>query len=249
MNYLILFQARTGSSRLPGKVLLPFYKDKCILEIILDRFIQKFPKVALRMATTEMESDDPIAEMCKTKGISCFRGSESDVLGRFIQAAEGTDIVGRVCCDNPFIDVESMHRWASSVDDNTDYLSYCNEEKTPAIKTHWGIFGEIVTYQALTRVERSTNENLYREHVTNYIYSYPDQFSVKLEEAPLTVRSRNDLRFTVDTETDFKNMAFLYAKAMDTFGKCPGIDQLINLADQHPKVLAVMQRQIAQNSK
>ena len=100
----IIIQARTGSERLPGKVVKPFYHDKTILEIIIGRFSQlNYPII---VATTPHAADDMIVEIAQKCNAETFRGAEQDVLQRFIDCANEyqLSIVLRVCADNPFPD-------------------------------------------------------------------------------------------------------------------------------------------------
>ena len=82
----VVIQARTGSSRLANKVLLPFYEDQTILSIVADKFIHCGLKVVI--ATTNNTNDDVIEQFCQSKKLFCFRGAEFDVLNRFISCAK-----------------------------------------------------------------------------------------------------------------------------------------------------------------
>ena len=100
----IIVQARTGSTRLPNKVLLPFYKEQCILDIILQRLkTLKYPVV---VATSSHPNDNKIVKAAKKNNVQIFRASEENVLERYIDCAIENNFsnIIRVCADNPFID-------------------------------------------------------------------------------------------------------------------------------------------------
>ena len=105
----IIIQARMGSTRLPGKILKPFHENHSILDIILDKFHEiKGAKVIV--ATSTNEENDALEEYLISRGENVFRGSENDVLERFIDAAEKYDVdsIIRICSDNPFLDSEGI---------------------------------------------------------------------------------------------------------------------------------------------
>ena len=106
----IIIQARLGSTRLPGKVTLPFYNGKGILELIIDNLSSNFKNTPIIIATTNRQNDDEIFKLANDKNIKCFRGSENNVLDRFIHAAEyfGLTEIIRVCSDNPFLNISSL---------------------------------------------------------------------------------------------------------------------------------------------
>jgi spore coat polysaccharide biosynthesis protein SpsF len=107
MSIGIIIQARTTSTRLPNKVVMPFYDKKSIIEILIDRIsaIHNYPIV---LATTSNISDDVLINVAKSKGVQTFRGDEHNVLQRFIGCAEqyAFNSIIRVCADNPFLDVQ-----------------------------------------------------------------------------------------------------------------------------------------------
>jgi spore coat polysaccharide biosynthesis protein SpsF len=83
----IVIQARMGSSRLPGKMMMPLYQEKSLLFWLIQRVRQNQSTQNIVVATSEDIQDDPIALECNLLNIPCFRGSEWDVLSRFYHAA------------------------------------------------------------------------------------------------------------------------------------------------------------------
>ena len=104
----IILQARTDSTRMPEKVILPFFQEKSILDLLLEKTKKLVAPVVL--ATTLNPSDDRICRLAEKHEVPVFRGSENDVLDRFIQAARkfGFSKIIRVCADNPFLDFTGM---------------------------------------------------------------------------------------------------------------------------------------------
>ena len=198
------------------------------------------------VATSVAPANDALEAICRERGVACFRGSENDVLQRFIDAAHanGVDRIIRVCSDNPFLSRDAIARLLDAVaDTDADYMSF-NVGGTPSIKTHYGFWTEYVTLDALERVAGLTDEPLYHEHVTNYIYAHPESFRIGWLDVPKTVLDHAGVRLTIDTREDFETAAALY----DTLGEAAP-DQLFAYIDAHPAIREKMKRQILNNSK
>lgn len=241
----IIIQARTGSTRLLGKMLLPFFQNYSIFELILQRLIAAFGAQRIILATTEEEKDNPLVKKAGEYNVSIFRGNEKDVLQRFIDCAEAFKVeeLIRVCADNPFIDITLMERLLNHKSD-ADYLSYKVKE-TPAIKTHYGFFAERVKLAALKKAGSLTDESFFHEHVTNYIYSHPEKFKIDWLQAPESISERSDIRLTIDTADDFKNCQSVYSRLNSGFM----YTDVIRAIDSIPGISESMSQQIEQNGK
>ena len=206
MNIGIIIQARLGSTRLPGKILKEFYGGKTLLETVIHN-LQRIKNAKIIVATSVNPNNDKLESFLNNRDITVFRGSEDDVLCRFIGAAEANSVDGiiRICSDNPFLD---WHGVAALIDkaknSNADYIGY-RINNTPSIKTHFGFWGEFVTLDALKRVASTTDEKPAHEHVTIHIYSHPDEYNCEWIECPDFLQGRNDIRLTVDNTEDFEN--------------------------------------------
>lgn len=84
----IIIQARTGSTRLHNKILLPFYGEQRIIDILIENIRRTCPDKQVILATTVRPQDDVLEQVARGAGIDCFRGDEDNVLDRFIRAAE-----------------------------------------------------------------------------------------------------------------------------------------------------------------
>ena len=246
----IIIQARTGSVSLPGKMTLPFYNGLNLLELMINDFGNVAGDVPFVVATTTLADDDIIERICEQNNVAFFRGSSSDVLARFIGAAHqfGFDSLVRVCADNPFFDLTSTLKLASfQMETGVDYTGF-SMNGIPSIKTHIGLWGEAVSLSALEKAAGLTNEPLYREHVTNYVYSNPEIFNIHLMEAPFALGNRNDLRFTLDTNEDFLLHQQLYSKLAEA-GSLNNYGQLVGIVDDNPVYRQRMFEQILKNTK
>ena len=210
----IIVQARTGSTRLPNKVLLPFYKEQCILDIILQKLkILRYPVV---VATSSHPNDNKIVKAAKRNNVQIFRASEENVLERYIDCAienNFTNII-RVCADNPFIDTNLIEEL---VDESADYSAHFFQDK-PSVQTHWGVFAEFVSLDTLEKIHSLTKEKTFLEHVTNYVYLNPQLFNINRINPPILCHA-NDIRLTVDTIEDFKLAQTLYKLCVEKNSK------------------------------
>lgn len=212
MKIGIIIQARLGSTRLPRKILKQFYGGKTLLETVIAN-LQRVEGAKVIVATSVNPNNDELESFLKERGITVFRGSEDDVLSRFIGAAEENKVDGivRICSDNPFLD---WHGVADLIEkakiSNADYIGYRIND-TPSIKTHFGFWGEFVTLNALKRVAATTEEKPAHEHVTIHIYTHPDEYKCEWIECPAFLQGRNDIRLTVDNIEDFENAQKAYS--------------------------------------
>lgn len=229
MKTVAIIQARMGSTRLPGKVLKKVL-GKPLLEYQLERVKKSRLIDEIVVATTVKEQDQPIVDFCMEKGVSCYRGSEEDVLARYYEAAKEyeAEIVVRLTSDCPVIDPGVIDRVIQAFleDEEADYVSNTLERTFPR-----GMDTEVFSFQALEQAFQSARMQSEREHVTPYIWKNSDRFSIK------SVFHRDDLsihRWTVDTPEDFelikKMIEHLYRVQRDF-----SMEDMLQLLDQHPQ--------------
>lgn len=249
MSLGIIIQARMGATRLPNKMLLPFYNQKGILELLIDNLKSEFQDLPIVLATTTNVKDDALETLALEKGLQVYRGSEHNVLSRFIEAAAYYNIqnIVRVCADNPFLNINALKFLINEAKSNKfDYVSYCTSNNLPTIKTHFGFWAEVVSLKALKKVAVLTSDPLYIEHVTNYIYEHRELFKLNLIAIQKQVEE-SVIRLTVDTPLDFETAKEVYSLAQDK-----GINDVLELLEfvkKDPKWMRNMSNQIIENSK
>lgn len=189
-------QARMGSTRLPGKVLLQI-QGQSMLERAIRRLQAAEAVDAVAVLTTELPADNAVVELAEALGVLAFRGPEFDVLKRYQLASDyfRPEIIIRATADNPLIDIGSVDRIVRAL--RASDLDYCVEIDLPV-----GAATEAITAQALRRVDALAEQPWHREHVTLYIKENSDSFRVAFL-APPDVLRHPDLRLTVDTPADF----------------------------------------------
>ena len=249
-RFKIIIQARSGSTRLLNKMNLPFYREQTILDIIIQTLLKKFSKSQVILATTNSIKDDELVVRANTYGVDIYRGDENNVLGRFVEAAKkyGAENIVRVCADNPFINTVYLEQLIEKFETKTcDYLSFCTQDNTPSIKTHYGFFSELTTLKTLVDVSEQTTDPFYREHVTNYIYANPGRYLLEFIPIPEFIEEAN-IRLTVDTLDDFNVCKEIYSYLVDNrLDIDPG--NIINYIGNNPHLNELMINQINLNKK
>jgi spore coat polysaccharide biosynthesis protein SpsF len=248
LDTAFVIQARLGSTRLANKVLLPFYKEKTILELMIEKLKGNF-NIPVILATTDNPKDDVLEEFAKKLNVDFFRGSENDVLSRFTGAADKFDVknIVRVCSDNPFISVEGIRTLLESWEDSYDYLCFATKDGTPSIKTHYGFWLEMISSECLNQINDLDIEDLYREHVTNYIYSVPNDFVIGKIAISEKIQSM-ELRLTTDTLTDFEMHKAIYNDLQEVSANWD-VNEVLEYLENKSDFLDVMQKVIRNNKK
>lgn len=198
----IIVQARTGSSRLPNKVMMELM-GKEVLAHVLERLSQVKNVDIILIATTDKSSDDVIYEFCKEKSVPCFRGSEEDVLSRYYGAAieYELDIIVRITSDCPLIDPNIIEEMLSKYEEGI--LTTGNSDLSTRTFPR-GMDTEIFKFEYLKDAFENASENYQREHVTPYIYENYNNIIFK---------NKNDYskyRLTLDTKEDFELIKAVY---------------------------------------
>jgi len=204
-----IVQARMGSTRLPGKVGMCI-EGKPMLSHVIERLKRSNELDEIIMATTINNEDDGVLEIAKKEGINVHRGSETDVLSRYIEAAEryGADIVVRVTADCPLIDPVTIDELIK------EFVSYKEVEYMRLVGYPRGLETGICTLETLKKVDElirnDPKESQYREHVTLYIYRNPEEFDIAVKEA--SDEMRRDHRLCVDEMDDFELIKEIYRR-------------------------------------
>lgn len=249
MNDISFFiQARTNSSRLPQKLLLPFFEGKTILQIIIERLLMHFPDNKIYLLTTNSDKDDDLVKTISQYPIEVFRGNELNVLNRFLAAGKhfNAEYIVRICADNPFLDVNFLKGLINTEMGNNDYLSYSVSDR-PTIKCHYGLFAEQTKISSLKKIPAFTADEHYYEHVTNFLYEHPELFKCRFLEIADEINFLNGIRLTVDTIADFNSAQFIFSRFKNSISFTA--QEIGKIVDEYPDLKISMNREIQYNSK
>jgi len=219
---LCVVQARTGSTRLPGKVLQEL-GGRTLLRFMLDR-LSDLRVDELVVATSTLGRDDAVADIASAAGRPVVRGSESDVLDRFADAlaAHPADHVVRLTADCPLSDpvlIEAV--LARHLDRGADYTSNVFPRTFPR-----GLDCEVMTAAALRTAHAEATDAAEREHVTPFLYRRPERFALAnmRNDVPLgregwTVDTADDLAYVRKIVDSMGDDAFSWREAWAVVGR------------------------------
>lgn len=186
------------------------------------------------IATTTNPSDDPIEAVANSEGVRWFRGSERDVLARYVAAAREAqaDIVIRVTADCPLIDSAVVDQVIAELEQHShlaDYASNVAQRTFPQ-----GLDAEAMFLDTLVRVDRMAQSDHCREHVTIFIYKeHPELFLIRQVKDS---ENNSDLRWTVDWQEDLELVRKIYGDlGLDT--RCLPYREVVDYVRAHPDCL------------
>ncbi len=205
-----------GSTRLPGKVLMPLLGEPVLLRIV-ERLKHGKYFDDIIIATSDNSKDDPIENFCIERSYKCYRGSEVDVLARVYEAAKICDagIVYRGMGDSPLVDWRIVDDLIVRLDEGGfDLVS--NEMGEKPVPD--GFDATVFTMKALEEGYNEATHPEMREHVTVHIKTDPVRYKVLALKAEGEMNAP-DLRLTLDTKEDYelisKVFEELYAQNKD----------------------------------
>lgn len=230
---IAIIQARMGSSRLPGKVLLPLGGRPVIGHVVhRARAIRGVSRVVV--ATSNENGDDVIASWCQENSVDVFRGSEKDLVARYFRCAEefGAEVVVRITADCPLIDPEvSSAVLAGFLESGVDYARL--GEGFPD-----GFDTQVFSFECLRAVFREARDPFDREHVGPYVERNESQFSRFDLESPA---DNGLLRVTLDFPEDYRVISAIVDSAAGRVDDLR-IDDVVRFLEQNPSIKVVNEK-------
>lgn len=229
---LAILQARSSSSRLPGKVLKPLVGEPMLARQI-ERIRRSREVSCLLIATSSDASDDPLAALCEHLDVQCHRGSLNDVLDRFYRAAEplAPEHLVRLTGDCPLADPDVIDATiAFHLDGGYDYTSNAIQPTFPD-----GLDVEVFRFSCLRDAWSEASLQSEREHVTSFIYRRPERYRIG------HFKQANDLswlRWTVDEPADFEMVEAVY-KALYPGKPNFTTADVLDLLARHPEIARI----------
>lgn len=228
---VVVLQARTGSTRLPGKVLMPF-GGTTLLQHILRRLMPT--GLELVVATTADAADDDVAGLAAAEGARVHRGSKEDVLARFAGAVRALPAlprwVVRVCADRPFVSAGQLTEllaFAAEVQP-ADYVANNLQASYPH-----GLDLELVTTPALLLADGEAAHPYEREHVTPFVYRRPERFTLVGMTCPYG--NFSGVRATIDTAEDYDALKIVHDE-LARLRRDYDVHDVLNLATTRPEL-------------
>ena len=233
MKVNAIIQARCGSTRLPGKIFMEI-NGKPLLWHVVNRL--KYTELIddIIVATTTDSKDDATEEWCNKNEIKCYRGSEDNVLNRFYKAAVAfpCDVIVRVTADDPFKEPSIVDRIIKKlIDENLDIACNVFPPSFPE-----GLDCEVLKFNVLETMEKTTNDPYDREHVTPYIYNHPEKFKI----GNLTSsRQLSNYRWTIDNEEDYEMVNAIYEKRKNQQEEILLMEEILEILEENPEIASI----------
>lgn len=230
MNITAIIQARVGSTRLPGKILLKL-EGKTVLEHVVERVALSKMINQVVVATTIKDEDQEVKKICDRSKVKCFRGAENDVLDRYYQAARlfNAGHIVRITADCPLIDPEIIDEVIQlHLKEKADYTANTIKEWYPD-----GLDVEVFNFASLTKAWEKSNLASQREHVTPYLRNNRDIFKIASLEAKQDLSGK---RWTLDNQEDFEFIGYIYKNLYPKYGKNFGINQILDFLKRNPEI-------------
>lgn len=235
MKRVIIVQARMTSTRLPGKILMDL-AGRPMLAQQLRRLKACKAADEIIIATTTNATDDPVIDLARRENVGWFRGSEHDVLARYVGTARQAraDVVVRLTADCPLIDSEVVDRVINDLVEHStecDYVSNVEERTFPR-----GLDVEAFFLDTLLRANRLGQSAVAREHVTVVIRAERPELFVR--RSVTDPRNGADLRWTVDTAEDLQLVRTLY-KDLDLGIQSPSYAAILAYVRANPELAQI----------
>ncbi|MBK9331105.1 MAG: glycosyltransferase family protein [Ignavibacteria bacterium] len=200
---VIVIQARTGSTRLPGKILLPL-GGKPMLVRMYERVAASKSAQEIVVATTIDPQDDDVVKHCEENGIKCFRGHPADLLDRHYKAGieSGADVIVKIPSDCPLICpdvIDKVLNFYYSHQNDFDYVSNLHPATHPD-----GNDVEIMPMKILEQAWNEAERGFEREHTTPFIWERPERFRIGNVEWETGLDFSMSHRLVVDYEEDYE---------------------------------------------
>ena len=235
MKIVATIEARMTSSRLPGKVMLPVLGVPMIGHLI--RRLKAVPSIdEIVVATTINNADDALVDYSINEGARVFRGSEEDVMGRVLKAAESAkaDVVVQITGDCPILDPDLVEQTIRIFkrNINVDFASNAYFSSYPD-----GMDTTVLKFSALKASAEMTSDPLDREHVTRHIINHPELFRHVYLIAPPSLEWPG-LGLTLDEPQDYELLKTL----IEHFGlQNPffGCGDVLKIMRKHPGWLEI----------
>jgi len=228
LNISAIIQARIGSTRLPGKVLMKLNEDT-VLSLLLKQLKHSKFLAEKIIATTNNPKDDVIEKFTTSNNIKLFRGDSDNVLDRYYQCAKRFSLthIVRITADNPLIDPDIIDQAIKKYSTfNYDYLTNSIDRTFPN-----GTEVEIFSFDALEIAWKYAKKKSEREHVTPYFYNNPKKFKIHHFKQK---KNQSKFRYTIDRKEDYA----LIVEILSRIKKRPvRTSDIIDLLTTNPQLL------------
>jgi len=231
-----IVQARMGSTRLPGKVLMEVIEGKPVLYYVINqlKYCKSFEKLII--ATTTLPEDDKIVQFCIDNNVNYFRGDPKNVLERHYRCAEKFSLstIIRMPSDKPLLDPEVVDKVVETF--NTNHYDYVTNFLPSTFPS--GTEVEVFSFGCLKKSWEKATLPSEKEHVTEYIYHHGDDFRIfnvinseNLSNFRWAVDRIEDLRLVREIVSRIHKSPILIKDILELFKNQPGLIEINRQVD------------------
>ncbi|MEZ5003495.1 MAG: aminotransferase class III-fold pyridoxal phosphate-dependent enzyme [Chitinophagales bacterium] len=235
---LACIQARTGSTRLPNKVMRKIMGKEALL-YMYDRVKLAQSVAEVMIITSTNPNDDKIEALCRQNNIPCFRGDENDLLDRHFQAAKQVqaDFVLKIPSDSPLTDyrlIDKMVNYWIDHQSDIDFVTNISPGTFPD-----GLDVEGCSFPALEKAWKEAKKGYQREHTFPYIWENPELFRIKNFKNPIESEGNMFMthRWTLDYEEDFEFIEKIFTTFKDQLDF--SMEDVLDLLEKHPEIAKI----------
>ena len=231
LNIGTIVACRLQSERLPRKALVDIAGVPAIERCLLNALTSKHsPKVILATSTNPVDAE--LEEYTLDKRVYFFRGSENDMISRFIDAADkfDIDIIVRVTGDSPLISYELIDLLIDSHIKAKADFSYFRDAPL-------GTKPEVINKQALIRLKSLSSPDRYSEYLSLYFKNNPHLFALN-EVIPPEIYRHPDYRLNLDWPEDLEVLNIIFAK-LGVGKEAVALQSVLDVLEQHPEIVAI----------
>jgi spore coat polysaccharide biosynthesis protein SpsF len=241
MKTLVVIQARTGSTRLPNKVLLPLAGSP-LLQRMIQRVRAATCSFELVVATTTAPEDDAIRQLCREIDVECFSGHPTDLLDRHYRAAMAAkaDVVVKIPSDCPLIDPAVIDRVLTDAEANRERYDYVSNLHPPTWPDGHDV--EVIRMAAVETAWREAERDFEREHTTPFIWDNPERFRIGNVEWKTGLDYSMTHRWTIDYIEDYLFIESVYDELWSAARPMFSIQDVLNLLAARPGIAAINAR-------
>ncbi|MCX6161575.1 MAG: glycosyltransferase family protein [Ignavibacteriae bacterium] len=237
----VVIQARRGSTRLPGKILLDLSGKPLLIRMAERVSAAKIPKkfcFNVIVATTTDKSDDEVYDLCISEKIKCFRGDSHDLLDRHYKAVIDfkPDAVVKIPSDCPLIDpqvIEKVIGYYIENKDSYDFVSNLHPATYPD-----GNDVEVMSFAALEKTWKTAMRPFEREHTTPYIWENPSQFRIGNVSWETGLDYSMSHRFTIDFMEDYIFIKRIYDELYE-INPLFSLYDILKLLEENPEIMNI----------
>jgi spore coat polysaccharide biosynthesis protein SpsF len=238
VKIVAVIQARVGSTRLPGKVLLPL-RGRPLLERMLERVAHAQALDDLVVATTRLAADDSIRALCTALGVRCISGDPTDLLDRHLHVARATaaDAIVKIPSDCPLIDPTVIDQTVGHFREQFPRYDFVSNLHPPS----WpdGNDVEVIARDALEEAAREAERPLEREHTTPFIWDQPERFTLGNVAWSTGLDLSATHRLTLDYPEDYGLISAVFDALYHAETAPFSVAAIVDYLNLHPEVRAL----------